>query len=88
MTVGRPVVFVWASVTLGFLVLTLSVLRSFRAGSSNGSLYDTLPLGDLFLLPALLSFRDRSSRRIEIESDVGEERRRGCGFAWRNHSCT
>jgi predicted RND superfamily exporter protein len=79
MSVGRPVVFVWASVTLGFLVLTLSDFAVIRDLGLLMAVCMTLCLlGDLFLLPALLmSFGDRSSRRIEIESDVGEERRRG-----------
>jgi predicted RND superfamily exporter protein len=79
MTVGRPVVFVWASVTLGFLVLVLSDFAVIRdLGLLMATCMTLCLLGDLFLLPALLlSFGDRSSGRLEIESDVGEERRRG-----------
>jgi predicted exporter len=79
MTVGRPVVFVWASVTFGFLVLLLSDFAVIRDLGLLMAVCMTLCLlGDLFLLPALLlTFGDQSSQRIEIESDAGEDRRRG-----------
>jgi predicted RND superfamily exporter protein len=79
LTVGRPVVFVWASVTGGFLVLVLSDFAVLRDLGALMALCMTLCLlGDLILLPALLlSFGRRARDRIEVESDVGDERRRG-----------
>ncbi len=79
LTVGRPVVFVWASVTAGFLVLVLSDFAVLRDLGALMALCMTLCLlGDLILLPALLlSIGRRVPDRVEIESDIGDERRRG-----------
>ena len=79
LTVGRPVVFVWASVTAGFLVLVLSDFAVVRDLGALMAICMTLCLlGDLFLLPAmLLTIGERAPEHVEVELDVGDDRRRG-----------
>jgi predicted RND superfamily exporter protein len=79
LTVGRPVVFVWASVTAGFLVLVLSDFAVVRDLGALMAICMTLCLlGDLFLLPAmLLTIGGRAPEHVVVELDVGDDRRRG-----------
>jgi hypothetical protein len=77
LTTGRPVVFAWATVTAGFLVLALSDFAVVRDLGMLMALCMTLCLlGDVFLLPAmLLQVARRDARRVAVLAEGDPERR-------------